>query len=353
MRWAGSVIIILMVALASAEEALQAEKTNEEKGFQGPIRSWHVPPGLKSDLNLSPSDLKVFSGHALHMFRSKCPQVNGEKMFAFQKYLSKLLADGVEDTQGKHSQSERFDALLQDLITCSKTVEHLPSSGEILKAKENPFIVFLEGLNPLVRNMEQKGKPTRATLVLLETMAKERKIKENKQAGDASHPPTAAPEKHVPKKKTSNFTKWWRDTVAEIRSFFTQTLPKTLAGRKRRSTEEFLVDVPSQFPTKPLPLPRQSGQGLQTFADQTCRIFCSKCSSHNQMRTLQYSLRELLDYLMQDKNAVLALESILDEEFLASMAKCGPQPLSFFDFLRLKKTAHENPENLGQVLAEP
>jgi hypothetical protein len=322
-----AVSVLFTAALVCSQEGpswiADAETEAEKEPQLAPISSFHVPPGLKSDLNLTPTDLKLFSGHALHMLRSKCPAVTGEKLFQIQKYLSKALADGVEETGGVHSQNGRLEELMGKLKDCAKTVDHPPSPsaspGAYYQSLSEPFKFFDRiGAN-------QPAEPINAEMSA-DAAAEEIAAK------------TPAPTIRHKESTGHKVAKWFSNIFESIASFFTHSLTQAFSGRKRRSVEDFGVDEPEQSPSMPAVLVvERPGQPIQNLVDEVCRIFCIKCASHNQMSTLQMALRELLDFILKDDNMVLALSSLLDKELLASLSNCGPSELSLHELMSISR----------------
>lgn len=64
----------------------------------------------------------------MNIIRSKCPNVDAQKIFQVQKYMGKLLAK-KDPTPGK---SKEFKTLLEAMTTCAK-------EGRVPQPEFNPF----------------------------------------------------------------------------------------------------------------------------------------------------------------------------------------------------------------------
>jgi hypothetical protein len=73
------------------------------------------PPGL----SLTKGDLKLFSGHALNLLKTKCPRLNPTTIFKLQKYFGKQLAK-ANPTPGDHN--PEFRDVLKTITTCAREI---------------------------------------------------------------------------------------------------------------------------------------------------------------------------------------------------------------------------------------
>ena len=85
-------------------------------------------------LGLTTGDLKVFSGHALNLLKSKCSKVDPKVIFQIQKYFAKQIAAKADPVRGDNA---KFREVLKTITTCSQEkVLALPKLSEPFPLKQ-------------------------------------------------------------------------------------------------------------------------------------------------------------------------------------------------------------------------
>lgn len=294
-------MMIKIIFLAFLSTIVVAEDGNDK------LYSLHAPENMKGSLNLTTGELKLFSGHAMNIIRSKCPSVDADKIFQVQKYMGKLIAksDPVQGT------SKNFKDLLQTMTTCAKEGVIPKATTPAPKQRTNIFrSLFFPSFHHM-RNvffehhkLEQADVPVVAAsgidsgLIKSETNAEE-KVKEAVSTTAAPQVPTQRIIKTTifvrPQdmqegiRSSGGFVNWIHNIFARIGGFFGNILPFGLI-RKRRDISDFQPMESAyepEFPTFQVYTPtKDESKGKKSFGkliDQMCRLYCDTCTGEKEI----------------------------------------------------------------------
>jgi len=88
----------------------------------GAVEITTSPIPVKSQPSLTSSDLKVFSGYALNLLKSKCSNIDQKLIFGLQKYFGEQLAK--VDSKDVPGDIKKFRAVLKTITECLARPEH-------------------------------------------------------------------------------------------------------------------------------------------------------------------------------------------------------------------------------------
>jgi hypothetical protein len=289
-------------------------------------------------LSLTTGELKLFSGHAMNMVRSKCPNVDAKKIFQVQKYLGKLLAK--KDPKKEEGKSKEFQTLLETLTTCTNEGVNQKSSVESVEfdgASHYPGVfhhrlqkVFIhppfdntppevEGVDAgLIKDRDSSSEPPRviSTTIFIRPKDMQEGIR-----------------------NSGGFFGWIRNIFSSVGGFF-----GNIFGGHHVSKREVMPEMQeAQAPVEVVPLngdentalapyqvftpTKDNRSGKQLFGlliDNLCRVYCDACTGKKEVRLFKLAAKKLLEDLFEDDSGIdAAAHMMLDADFLKSIAMCN------------------------------
>jgi len=343
-----------------------SERKAEEKKVRAPvlIDTAHIPANTGS-LMLTTGELKLYSGHALNLLKSKCPNVNQHTLFKLHKFIGKQITK-TEPIQGDNP---KLKTLLDAMMECSSKAvasslnedlkNKMVGADDVKAARKGPtgIVVVAEfktkvqstaspatavGAKPVEKkkwaemNAEEK---TKEITDLFKHFEPQRKPIEGDEGGPhhiMDLPPPPPPPTTTEKPKRNPIVGWLSSVMETVSSFFRGLFG--FGSRGRRSTDfmefedsqmesdsPYLLTVwkPSEDKSaevKPIP----GRQAFLTLFDEICRIYCDTCQGETQTKDFKIAAREILQYLFAEGGSGLnlAAEHYLNHEFLQSLSEC-------------------------------
>ncbi|OXA50066.1 hypothetical protein Fcan01_14709 [Folsomia candida] len=288
-------------------------------------------------LNLTTGELKLFSGHAMNIIQSKCPNVDAKKIFQVQKYMGKLLAKN-EPVPGT---SKEFKLLLESMTVCAKEgVIAKPAEPEFdpsdMHFSPFPFFPpFHRVRKVFVQRIPGEGTPPAGVDSGLLRHSTETPITKTGPLPGPTPPPPRMITTTIfvrPQdmkegiKSSGGFFNWIHNLFARVKGFF-----KNPFGRraKRGLPDSLPPPLIAEEIMASLNLPQAKegeSNGKQSFGaliDQMCRIYCDSCTVKKEIRYFKMAAKQLLaDLFEEDSGLEAAAKQYLDDDFLDSIKKC-------------------------------
>jgi len=313
-----------VIALLSTQVLGQQEVKDAPKNSDGT-----TTVDLKT--KFTPSDLKLFSGHALNLLRSKCPKINSNDVFQFQKYIGKYIAKN----NPVPSNTEEFRSVLNSISTCSLAVKSQEAPGKASSSSEED-VTQLRGGSMVFTTKNTK-------------------------------PPTAAPKAPSTEKTTETvtnsptqpmLTEWVQSMFNTVNNFFRRLFGIGHTYRTRRSApEETKTETSTLPPPEPLSVSNvvryilpgflfglggenivkivepksEAEKRFDDFFNKVCMLYCDHCGTTGspiQPQQFKEAVKELRNFFFnpilpaESKGVRTAVEHYLTPEFMKSVNEC-------------------------------
>lgn len=341
---------------AASEPEAKSKSDREVRSASIEINSPHIPGSLPS-LGLTTGELKLFSGHALNLLKSKCPNVNHHTLFKLHKYIGKRIAA----TQPVPGKNEKLRTLLDKMMECSsKSIKQKVIGTDEKNARMGGGMIMVkfeadaikptptekpapagaavapalpEGSNPTAIKKKWSEMTAEEKTLELSTMLNHFEPQRKVPTTEKSVKPTEAPKSQPAPPKRNPIVGWLSNLMESVSSFF-----RGLFGfggvRRARSTEFDSAEEDASPIVLTMWRATAGGeeetiggrQAFLTLVDDICRIYCDTCPGENQSQDFKAAAKELLQFLFSDGDATgldLAAKHYLNHEFLQSVQECG------------------------------
>jgi len=315
-------------------------------------------------LKMKPGDLKRFSGHALTLLRTKCPNIKSSTIFELNRFIGKAIAE--KDAPVSENDPTFLD-VIESVTTCSSSATPLPKTeiftGDVDLSK---FIFFPTDLESVGKEIKTEVEDAEGndddellpfpvvTMFQVDEDDEEppidlgRTIETNSPPAPAQAQPAPAikiqayPPPRFPKdepavtirRHNSAFVTWVNSVMRAVNDFF----GGIFGSRHRRSSGDEPTVV-STTTTAAVPkgrmhgtlIPTQtttSGQAaFRTLFDEVCRIYCNKCAGPSihpfEFKMAAQKLLEHIFDIIPSQGIELAATHHLTSDFIKSVEECG------------------------------
>lgn len=327
------------------------------------ISTSHIQGGL-GPLGMTTGELKLFSGHALNLLKSKCPNVNYHTIFKLHKYIGKRITKD-DPVQGNN---EKLRTLLDKMMECSsKVVQPSKIIIESDEAKSEDKVEIPAGSAPAavvstlvvkIKNdvPQSTHKPvapalpvgaqpvadkkkwsemtheekTRELAAMLNHFEPQKKTSTQKPADVTEVTPTTTTTATTTKPKRHPIVGWLSSVMQTVSEFFRSIFGFGTVRSRRQAQSEAPENSPYVLAVWSGPSSGEDKsvggrQAFLTLMDELCRLYCDTCPGDNQSTDFKRGAKELLQYLFAEDSTGLdlAAQHYLNHEFLQSVQECG------------------------------